>query len=244
MDRSVWIGFDPRETNAFAVARHSIRRHQAIRFTPINGLVLSKLRADGLYTRPTSRRGAQLWDDISDAPMTTEFANSRFLVPHLARAKSQPNSKPRWALFMDCDMLVRTDIQKLFDDCHWDKAVMVVKHDHRPTETIKMDGQMQTRYRRKNWSSVCAFNIDHPSNASLTPEYVNAVPGRTLHSFDWLDDHEIGELNPGWNHLVGHSAPNPDPHIVHFTDGIPSMPGYQGCEFADEWRAELERWAT
>jgi len=35
-----------------------------------------------------------------------------------------------------------------------------------------------------------------------------------------------------------------DPAIVHFTDGIPTMAGYEDCAFADEWRAELERWAA
>jgi len=244
LDRSVWIGWDPRESAAFAVARHSIARHQAVRFTQTFGVVLARLREAGLYTRPTSRRGAQLWDDISDAPMATEFACSRFLVPHLAKACNEKGRNPRWAVFMDCDMLVRTDIQGLFNACQRDKAVMVVKHDHQPEATVKMDGQMQTLYRRKNWSSVCAFNIDHRSNQALTPEYVNAAPGRTLHSFDWLDDHEIGELDPGWNHLVGYTAPNPNPSIVHFTDGIPTMPGYENCEFADEWQSELERWAT
>jgi hypothetical protein len=27
-----------------------------------------------------------------------------------------------------------------------------------------MDGQAQTRYARKNWSSVMVFNCDHPAN--------------------------------------------------------------------------------
>lgn len=244
MDRSVWIGWEPREAAAFAVARNSIKRRQAVRFTPILGLVLSSLRESGLYTRPTSRRGAQMWDDISDAPMATEFACSRFLVPHLARMNSKPGNSPRYAVFMDCDMLVRTDIQNLFDACRQDKAVMVVKHDHRPASTVKMDGQMQTRYLRKNWSSVCVFNIDHPANEKLTPELVNKVPGRDLHGFCWLEDDDIGELEPGWNHLVGHSDAHPDPGIVHFTDGIPTMPGYEACDYADEWWNELENWAT
>ena len=243
MDRSVWIGWEAREAAAFAVARHSLRRHQALKL-PTFGLILAKLRADGLYTRPTSRRGAQLWDDISDAPMATEFACSRFLVPHLARATGKAGGKPRWAVFMDCDMLIRADIQKLFDDCERDKAVMVVKHSHNPDATVKMDGQIQTRYARKNWSSVCAFNIDHPANAKLTPKLVNAVPGRDLHGFCWLDDDEIGELGPEWNYLVGHTDSNVDPSIVHFTDGIPTMAGYENCEFADEWWSELERWAA
>lgn len=90
------------------------------------------------------------------------------------------------------------------------------------------------------------FNVNHPANASLTPELVNALPGRDLHRFCWLADNEIGELETGWNYLVGHHTPDdaPVPALVHFTDGIPTMRGYEDCEFADEWRAELELWAA
>jgi lipopolysaccharide biosynthesis glycosyltransferase len=168
--------------------------------------------------------------------MATEFACSRFLVPRLAQSG--------WALFMDCDMLVRTDLLKLFNQADPDKAVMVVKHNHQPPEGIKMDGQAQTRYARKNWSSVILWNVEHPANAALTMELVNTVPGRDLHRFCWLEDDLIGELHPKWNWLVGHSDPEVDPAIVHFTDGIPTMHGYEDCEYADEWRAELERWAA
>ena len=168
--------------------------------------------------------------------MATEFACSRFLVPRLAGSG--------WALFMDCDMLVRTDLFKLFQIADPNKAVMVVKHNHQPVETTKMDGQAQTKYPRKNWSSVMLFNCDHPANKKLTSELVNSVPGRDLHRFCWLKDDEIGELDPKWNWLVGHSDPAIDPAIVHFTDGIPTMPGYEDCAFADEWRVELERWAA
>src|SRR3954469_25262843 len=94
--QSIWIGFDPREADAFAVARNSIRRH-IISPVPARGVVLADLRQRGLYTRPTSRKDGRLWDEISEAPMATEFACSRFLVPHLAGSG--------WALFMDCDML-------------------------------------------------------------------------------------------------------------------------------------------
>lgn len=233
--QSIWIGFDPREADAFAVCRHSIKRRVSLPY-PVRGVVLDELRAKGLYTRPTSRKDGRLWDEISDAPMATEFSNARFLVPHLAQSG--------WALFMDCDMLVRTDLQKLFALADPDKAVMVVKHDHRPAGRIKMDGQVQTRYARKNWSSVVLFNVDHPSNRKLTVDLVNSVPGRDLHAFSWLDDDEIGELHPRWNWLVGHSDTAIDPMIVHFTDGVPTMAGYEDCAFADEWRAELERWAT
>ncbi len=242
MEKSVWIGFDPREIAASVVAHYSLERHMVARVIPVRGVVLSWLRRDGLYTRPTSRRGAQLWDDISEAPMATEFAISRFLVPHLVRQQSRAPS-PRWAVFMDCDMLVRANIERLFAQADPSKAVMVVKHNHNPKETVKMDGQTQTRYARKNWSSVMLFNVDHPANDALTVDLVNTVPGRDLHRFCWLEDEEIGELPPEWNYLVGHSETDEEPAIVHFTDGIPLMPGYEDCEFAGEWCAALEDWA-
>jgi len=233
--QSIWIGFDPREAAAFAVAKHSINRH-LITPIPVRGVVLTDLRTGGLYRRPTSRKEGGLWDEISEAPMATEFACSRFLVPRLAGSG--------WALFMDCDMLVRTDLLKLFWLADPSKAVMVVKHNHQPPEGVKMDGQAQTRYARKNWSSVVLFNCDHPANKALTTELVNSVPGRDLHRFCWLEDDQIGELHCRWNWLVGHSDPMIDPAIVHFTDGIPTMAGYEDCAFAGEWRAELERWAA
>lgn len=232
---SVWIGYDPREAAAFAVARSSIKRHATIP-VPVHGLVLNDLREKGLYTRPHERRGCQLWDVISDAPCAMEFSNSRFLVPHLAGSG--------WALFMDCDMLVRGNIRELFDLCDPEKAVMVVKHNHQPPEGVKMDGQMQTRYARKNWSSVIAFNCDHPANKALTLEMVNELPGRDLHRFCWLEDDLIGELPVEWNWLAGHSDPAVDPKIVHHTEGSPCLPGYEDAPFADEWRAELARWAA
>lgn len=232
---SVWLGFDPREAGAYAVARSSVERHLKSQW-PIYGIVLDDLRARQLYCRPTSKRGVQLWDDISGAPMATEFACSRFLVPHLA--------KTGWALFMDCDVLVRKNLDALFKLCDPSKAVMVVKHDHQPAEDWKMDGQAQTRYAKKNWSSVCLWNVDHPANKALTVEMVNSIAGRHLHGFCWLPDDLIGELPPEWNFLVGHSDPSIDPAIAHFTDGIPTMPGYESCAFAAEWRAELQRWAA
>ncbi|MER9768885.1 hypothetical protein NKJ09_22795 [Mesorhizobium sp. M0189] len=230
-----YVGFDAREAAAFAVTKHSIRRH-LVTPVPVYGLVLSSLRARGLYSRPTSVREGRLWDDISGAPMATEFAISRFLSPILAESG--------WAIFMDSDMLVRSNLERLFKALDPSKAVMVVKHNFQPADGIKMDGQVQTKYSRKNWSSVCAFNCDHPANKALTVDLINTVPGRDLHAFCWLEDKDIGELDASWNWLVGHSSEEIEPDVVHFTDGIPTMSGYEDCAFADEWRAELERWAA
>ena len=237
---SIFIGFDPREVDGYAVTRRSIQRRLNLPIR-VSGLVLHELRSEGLYTRPTSRVGNKLIDHLSarpgyDGAMATEFAITRFLVPHLAESG--------WALFMDCDMLVRCDLSELFLKIADPKyAVMCVQHDHQPDYSIKMDGQAQTRYERKNWSSVCLFNVEHPANKRLNLEMVNTVPGRDLHRFFWLNDDEIGELGPEWNYLVGHTKGVDDPKIVHFTDGIPSMPNYENCEYADEWRNELRRWA-
>lgn len=236
MDRSIWIGFDPREAAAFAVARRSIKRwlSQPI---PVHGVVLDDLRAAGIYWRPTERRDGVLWDKISGAPMSTEFACSRFFVPQLA--------KRGWALFLDCDMLVLDDLVRLFEMAEQtDKALLCVQHEHKVTEGApKMDGQRQVNYARKNWSSVMMLNCNHPSNRKLTLEELNTLPGRDLHRFFWLDDDEIGALNPAWNVLVGHSEPGPAPRVLHFTDGLPVMAGYENTPFADLWSSALKEWA-
>lgn len=238
-NKSIYIGFDPREM-AFAVTRHSLlqRMTQSI---PVHGLVLSHLIEQGLYTRPIEMRGPHhnnkiMWDIISDAPMSTQHANARFLVPHLA--------KSGWALFMDGDMLVLEDISKVFEGLDDSKAVYCVQHKHEPTAGVKMDGQTQTLYARKNWSSFMLFNCDHPANMSLSLEMINSVPGRDLHRLFWLADHDIGKLDPKWNFLVGYSDSAIDPAVVHFTSGTPDMPGYENCDYAGEWRAELSRWAS
>lgn len=236
--RSVWIGFDPREAAAFAVARHSM-----LGLLPddtdieVNGLVLGDMQRAGFFTRPQEKRDGVIWDVISGAPCATEFSISRFLVPHLA-------GNDGWAIFVDCDMLFRADITELFDLCDSSKAVMVVKHDHRPAGVTKMDGQVQTQYGRKNWSSVVGFNLSHPANRRLTLEMVNSLPGRDLHQFCWLEDGEIGELPVEWNWLVGHSPDDVEPKNAHFTDGIPTMAGYEDGPFCNEWRAALADWAA
>lgn len=240
MRHSIFIGFDPREADAFAVARSSARRNLNLP-VPIRGVILPALQAAGLYTRPLEYRASAadrpvMWDVISDAPMSTQHACARFLVPYIAGSG--------WALFMDGDVLVRGNLSALFAQLDASKAVYCVKHKFNPPAGTKMDGQVQTRYARKNWSSVVAFNCDHQANRALTLDVINNAPGRDLHAFFWLADCDIGELGPEWNFLVGHTDPGVDPKIVHFTDGTPSMAGFENCAYADEWCAELARWAA
>ena len=238
---SIWIGYEPRQAEAFAVLRESIQRYS--RHIPVRGLVLSRLMNEGLYTRPTHRRLGRLFDERSvsdsyDGAMSTEFAISRFLVPHLAQ--------DGLALFMDCDMLCRVNITEAFKlaAADPDKAVHCVKHDFRPMTGVKMDGQAQTQYERKNWSSFMIFDCNHPANNALTLPLVNEAPGRDLHAFKWLADCDIGELPVEWNYLVAHTNPLINPKVVHWTDGGPWLEAFRNAPYADEWYEERDRWAA
>src|SRR5689334_6456330 len=126
MERSIYIGYDPRETETFAICRHTLRKHAPD--IPIHAICLDEMRDAGLYWRPTSTRDGRLWDDISDAPMATQFAISRFLTYVLAKS----SFKTGWALFMDSDVLARDDVDDLFAECDPTKAIMCVQHRHEP----------------------------------------------------------------------------------------------------------------
>ncbi len=256
-DRTIWVGHDEREALPYAVARDSLKRHSQ---ATVHGIVLQDLIDCGWYTRPTETRRLKprakpvLWDVISEAPMSTQFAISRFFVPHLA-IRMWSNNRG-WALFVDCDVLALRDVDRLFftAEQHPDKALMCVPHNHNPTEATKKDNVPQARvhdprypgvYNCKNWSSVMLFNLAHPANDKLTIELLNTVPGRDLHRFCWLDhSKDIGFLDVEWNHLVGvDGSRSEDPAIVHFTNGGPWLPKYAGVEYADAWRTARDNWA-
>lgn len=226
---SAVIGYDNRWTAAYAVTVRSLLKKTKLQF-PVIPLLLPHMQATGVYDRPMHKDGNQLHDKISGAPMATEFAISRFFIPFLCGYSG-------WSLFCDSDFLFRADIEELLALADPSKAVMCVHHDYAPPEDKKMDGQMQTLYRRKNWSSLMLFNNEHPKNRFLEPGLLNAVPGRDLHAFSWLDDSDIGALGPEWNWLEGHSDPAINAKAVHFTRGTPDMPGYENAPYADEWRS-------
>jgi hypothetical protein len=222
------MGWDPREVKAYDVAEASIRRHasQGVRVAPLK---LRKVKK--LLTRPIERKNGKLWCPISQAPMATEFAISRFCIP-LIKSKG-------WHLFCDCDVLFHSDIAELFALADPKFAVMVVKHKQETGPEVKMDGQAQLYYSRKNWSSVILWNLNHPSRKKFTSEMLNTWPGRDLHAFKWLDDSEIGELPVKWNWLIGVTPGEPKREGVwHYTLGVPNMPGYENSPHAEEWFKE------
>lgn len=213
----IFIGYDPRETVACSVLEHSIRARAS---EPVSITQLMLLQLKPSFSR-----------DVHPL-QSTEFSFSRFLVPHLSGFEG-------WSLFTDCDMLVLDDIVRLWTLRDDRFAVMVVKHDHRPRESIKFLGAPQTAYAKKNWSSVTLFN--NARCRSLSAEYVNAASGLDLHQFKWLgDDTLIGSLPRRWNHLVGYDEPCNDVSLVHYTIGGPYFPEYARCEHAAAWFAERD----
>lgn len=217
----VFVGWDSREDIAYQVCKHSILSKQPE--AEVIPLKQKELRDRGLY-----------WRDV-DKLASTEFTFTRFLIPELAHYTG-------WALFMDCDMILTTDIKELFAQADDRYAVMCVQHDYTPREGLKMDGKQQTAYPRKNWSSVMLVNCSHPSNAVLHKELVNdpEISGAYLHRFSWLKDEEIGELDHTWNYLVGVYNDIDFPKLIHYTEGGPWFENYRNCEFADLWKAELQ----
>lgn len=219
----VYVGKDKSELAAVEVACRTISQaNPAISATL---LCEDALRATGLYTRITDKRG-QPYDFPSHAPCSTEFATSRFLTPILAQSG--------WALFMDCDVVVYSDLALMLSEIEPGKAVYVVKHEQIDRQP-KMGGLTQTAYARKNWSSVMLFDCDHPANRRLSLRDVNERPGRDLHAFYWLHDDEIGELSRGWNWLVGLQSKPDLLHIAHFTLGGPWIEGWKHALHDDLW---------
>jgi hypothetical protein len=209
----VFIGFDPREAVAFNVLAYSIQMRSS-RPVSIAPIMLSQV--GDIFSR--ERHPLQ----------STDFSFSRFLTPYLAGYEG-------FAIFMDCDMLMRADIAELWSLRDDRFAVQVVKHDHQPRESRKFLGEPQTGYGKKNWSSVMLFN--NRRCRRLSPDYVSNASGLELHQFKWLDSEElIGGLPPKWNHLVGYDVPSTEVSLAHFTLGGPYFSEYGDCEYSGEWR--------
>lgn len=218
----VFVGYDTREDVAWQVCKHSLEaRNKNVEVIPLK---LTDLREQGWYKRDTDKLGS------------TEFTFSRFLIPELTNFSG-------WALFCDCDFIFLEDVQKLFDLADDKYAVMCAHHDHTPKPGTKMDGQQQTLYPRKNWSSMVLWNCGHEKNKAVTTELVNNpdTTGKFLHRFAWLDDSEVGEVSHEWNWLVDwYNEPDDGaPKAIHFTEGGPWFENYRYCTYHQLWKNEL-----
>ena len=235
---TIYIGYDPKEQVAYDVLRFTIERISVenVRIIPIRKDILE---LTGMYTRKHEVVDGQNIDVIDGRPFSTEFSFTRFLVPAM-------NMYEGWALYMDCDMYPRTDINSLFDEYNLEYyPLYCVKHKYEPGDGVKMDGMKQENYRRKNWSSFVLWNCSHPLNRTLTPEVVNTQTGQWLHAFGWLPDKEadIGAIDEEWNWLDNHSPEDVEAKNVHFTTGGPWFKQWK-CgrhidgKYAAEWNAD------
>jgi glycosyl transferase family 8 len=210
----LFIGYDPREAVVYHVCVNSIVRHasQPLAVTP---LALKNL---GGYVE-RHRDGSN------------QFTYSRFLVPQLMGYAG-------WALYIDGDMLLRSDIAELWNLRDEAKALLCVHHDYKTRMKEKYLGAKNQDYPRKNWSSVMLWNCAHPANRGLSAEFVQNATGAQLHRFTWLADDLIGELPKEWNWLPDELGPNAQAKLLHWTLGAPCFDEFVNAEMADEWHRE------
>lgn len=210
----LFIGHDTKQQLAYEACKLSVTEHSDIEIEPI---YLSEMKAKGYYWR-------------EQAVGSTEFAFTRFLTPYLKGYYG-------FAIFCDSDFIWSCDPLEIIESIDQSKAVSVVKHNIQPEQIkpFKMDGQKQSWYPKKNWSSLMVFNCDHPFVRRLTPATVSECPAGYLHEFQWCDDCYIGEINHTYNYLVGYYDDIENPKVVHYTDGGPWHKGYESVEFAERW---------
>ena len=210
----VFVGYDPREAIAFHVCVNSIIRNSS---KPVQIMPLA----------------LNLFDDYKEEHTdgSNHFIYSRFLVPHLMRYTGH-------AIYIDGDMILRDDINKLWELRDATKDVQVVKHDYQTKMTEKYLGSKNENYPRKNWSSVILWNCQNHPNKKLTPEYIQKSSGAHLHRFEWIDDERIGELPAEWNWLPDEYGANPDAKLLHYTLGTPSFHEFATTPMGDEWHRE------
>lgn len=221
----IFVGHDPREQDAYDVCVRTLRAFSTIALD-IRPLSMIDLAASGVYTRKTVRDAeGRLWDECAGkrTPMSTTFSLARFFVPYLCKYRGS-------ALFVDCDFMFRADVSELARlASRPEYAVQVVKHCYYVRPGDKMDGQINEAYPRKNWSSLVIWNCSHSANLALTPKLINEARPSYLHGFRWLKDELIGDVPIEWNWIAV------DPRAVHFTYGVPTMPGHENEPYADEW---------
>ena len=210
----LFIGHDTKQSSICDTCRLSVEDNSNIEIDVIH---LSAMQSKGLFWR-------------EQAVGSTEFAFTRFLAPFLKGFYG-------YAIFCDSDFIWNSDPLELLDIVDSKNAVSVVKHNITKDQIkpVKMDGQKQSWYPKKNWSSLMVFNCDHPFTKRLTPTTVSESPAGYLHEFDWCEENAIGSIPHTYNYLVGYYNDLTEPKAIHYTDGGPWHPGYENVEFADRW---------
>ncbi len=223
----IFIGYDYRERAATNVLIDSLYQNSSYPLS-ITPLVTSQLVKQGYHSREREEK------------QSTDFSFTRFLVPFLMNFEG-------WAIFMDCDMLCFSDIGELWEERNEKYSLLCVKHNHIPVEKTKFQGEIQSSYPMKNWSSLMLMNCKKCKK--LTIDYVNNASGLDLHRFNWLEnENEIGAFNSdGWNDLIcsdnNITRNYSSSKLIHWTLGGPWFKDQRnmGCEFAREWFSSREK---
>ena len=126
---TIFIGYDPREHDAYRVLKYSILKHSS---EPINVFPIDqiKLRRMGIYRRawllgssekpmPKNSNDSQQVDIFDNRPYSTDFSFTRFLIPFLNRYEG-------WALYLDCDMYFRSDPMEILINIEIIKKLFIV----------------------------------------------------------------------------------------------------------------------
>lgn len=220
----IYVGWTGENALAYEVCRASILAKASVP-VEVHPLELWKCWALGYARAYSVDKTGQRYDSLDGRPFSSDFSFTRFLVPTITGFTEE------WVLYCDSDMLFLDDVAELFAWVDGSKAaVACVKHPPElGQETVKKFGNVQTSYRRKNWSSLMLMR---PSQCrGLFPTYINIEDGARLHGFDWLDNTRLDALPARWNVLHGIQS-DPDPAVIHFTRGTPDMPH---CSPDDEW---------
>jgi len=210
----IFVGYDPREAVAYHTCANSIIRHASC---PVAIIPLA----------------LNLFKDYTETHTdgSNQFIYSRFLVPHLMDYTGH-------AIFIDGDMIVRSDIAELWQWRNKRYDVQVVKHNYETCMTEKYLGSKNENYPRKNWSSVIIWNCESAANKRLTPEFVQRSTGAELHRFTWIRDEQIGDLPAEWNWLPDEYGPNINADLLHYTLGAPCFHDFATTPMADDWHHE------
>lgn len=207
----IYIGYDPKESIAYHVCTNSIIKHstQPVCFIPLALNLLShykEVHFDG----------------------SNEFSYSRFLV-------SEMQNYQGWALYIDSDTIVTSDISELWNLKDDNYAIMCVQHEYQTISTTKYFGASNNNYPRKNWSSVVLWNCNHKLNQLINSTIIQECSGEYLHRFMWLHDSLIGKLPIEWNWLADEYGINESAKLLHYTLGIPEFEKYSNTPMANYW---------
>ena len=201
----IFIGYETDYPEMFEVCRKSI-----VRYNSNHEIIPLKKSEISDYTRPYQGE-------------STEFAFTRFLVPHLCDFEGT-------ALFCDGDFLWLCDPEEVMDYFSDEHTVHVVKHPSFLVKPKKMKNKKNHGYPRKYWSSLMLFN--NSKCTELTVDYVNQAPAGALHELRWAKS--IGELPAQYNAMVNYYKFK-NPKALHYTDGGPWLNINDDSELTATW---------